>query len=55
MKKLLSIMLVVLMALSLFACTGTKPAEPEKPAETPTEFAATIHSGDAPMLIAAVF
>ena len=37
MKKLLSIMLVVLMALSLFACTGTKPAEPEKPAETPTE------------------
>ena len=37
MKKLLSILLVVLMALSLFACAGTKPAEPEKPAETPTE------------------
>ena len=25
------------------------------PADTPTEFAATIHSGDAPMFIAAVF
>ena len=36
MKKLLSIMLVLLMALSVFACAKT-PAEPEKPAEQPTE------------------
>lgn len=35
MKKLLSIMLVLLMALSVFACAKT-PAEPEKPAEQPT-------------------
>ena len=40
MKKLLSIMLVLLMALSVFACNGTTPAqpdEPEKPVEQPTE------------------
>lgn len=41
MKKLLSIMLVLLMALSVFACTTPaqpdEPAEPEKPVEQPTE------------------
>ena len=43
MKKLLSIMLVLLMALSVFACKGTTPAkpdeptEPDKPVEQPTE------------------
>ena len=35
MKKLLSIMLVLLMALSVFACTNT-PKEPDKPVEQPT-------------------
>lgn len=36
MKKLLSLMLVVLMALSVFACTNT-PATPEQPTEAPAQ------------------
>ena len=52
MKKLLSIMLVLLMALSVFACNGTTPAqpdEPEKPVEQPTEAPAVEQPTEAPV------